>query len=74
MKNYKIFKDKIYRLYRMSANLNLYMYLCDVRADRFKKELTDIRDFADEILKQWSKENKDEDEIKNKHNLWEIFL
>ena len=46
------FKEKIYKLYRMSAKLNLYFALCDVEKARVKKELSDILSLAEEIMKE----------------------
>ncbi len=44
-------KKKVYTLYRMSAKLNLYFYLCDVERARVKKELSDILSLTEEIMK-----------------------
>lgn len=47
----KKLKDRVYKLYRMSAKLNLYFALCDVERARVKKELSDILLLAEEMMK-----------------------
>ncbi len=45
-------KEKVYKLYRMSAKLNLYFALCEVDKKRVKKELSGILSIAEEIMKE----------------------
>jgi hypothetical protein len=43
-------KAQIYRLYRMTAKLNIYTQQCDADDERISNELSQIRKLADEII------------------------
>ncbi len=45
-------KTKIYKLYRLTAKLNLYLNCCDVKKDRVIEELTDIEELVKNLLEQ----------------------
>lgn len=44
-------KDMASKIYRMSANLNLYISICNPKKDRIKKELLLIKYAVDDLLK-----------------------
>ena len=51
------FKERVYKLYRLSAKLNLYFSLCKIDYCRVEKELTDIEKLANELLHELKGDN-----------------
>ncbi len=45
-------KTKIYKLYRLTAKLNLYLNSCGIKNDRVIEELADIEKLVKELLEQ----------------------